>query len=297
VDLAHYLLEAQEMINIVLGKRIVLSLSVEPALPAEKVDTSELELALINLALNARDALPRGGQVGVHARRAEPSESVTLAAPGRYVAIAFGDTGEGIDSDVIEHVFEPFFTTKAAGKGTGLGLSQVHGFCAQAGGTALVSSTPGMGTTVLLVLPAADAAAPGAADTESAAAPIDTSGLVGKRLLLVEDNAELGDSTAALLESFGFQVERAANAEQALARVRATTPRHDIVLSDVLMPGDMDGLAMARALRELEPQLPVVLISGYSSALTQARDFVVLHKPCAPGELLDTLRRAIEQGA
>ena len=132
--------------------------------------------------------------------------------PGRYVAIAFGDTGDGIDSDIIEHVFEPFFTTKAAGKGTGLGLSQVHGFCAQAGGTALVSSTPGVGTTVLLVLPAVDGAAPSASVPEARTAP-DTHGLSGKRLLLVEDNAELGDSTAALLESFGFDVERAGNAD------------------------------------------------------------------------------------
>jgi signal transduction histidine kinase/CheY-like chemotaxis protein len=289
VDLARYLVEVREMMGIVLGKRIEISLDIAKDLPCVKVDTSELELALINLALNARDAMSIGGKVGIQARLAAAEETRSLP-PRRYVVIAFGDTGAGIASDVIDQVFEPFFTTKEAGKGTGLGLSQVRGFCSQAGGTAIVSSALGMGTTVLLVLPAADA--PVGPPEPTAPAP-DARGMEGRKVLLVEDNTELGEVTAALLESFGFEVRRASGAEQAM-EVLAQEGPVDVVLSDVLMPGAMDGLTMARALRESHPGLPVVLISGYSGALTEARDFVVLRKPCAPHELLDALSRAID---
>ncbi len=289
IDLARYLVEVQEMIGIVLGKRIEISLDIAKDLPCVKVDTSELELALINLALNARDAMSAGGRVGIHARIAEAEETHSLP-PDLYVVIAFGDTGEGIASDVVDQVFEPFFTTKEAGKGTGLGLSQVRGFCSQAGGTAIVSSSPGIGTTVLLVLPAV--VAPAELPAPKAPTP-DMQGMEGRQLLLVEDNAELGEVTAALLESFGFEVRRASGAEQAL-QLLAHEVTVDVVLSDVLMPGAMDGLAMARALRESHPGLPVVLISGYSGAITEASDFVVLRKPCAPHELLDALKRAID---
>ncbi len=289
VDLSRYLLEAQDMLTIVLGKRIQLTLDIDKDLPNIKVDTSELELALINLALNARDALPNGGQVGMKARMAEATETAKLP-PGSYAVVAFSDTGEGIADSAIEHVFEPFFTTKASGKGSGLGLSQVLGFCTQAGGTALVSSTPGSGTAVLLILPAADPAKEHDPEPPKPDLSADTT---GKRLLLVEDNAELGDATMALLESYGFNVSRATGAEPALAMLQ---PGHgiDIVLSDVLMPGSMDGLAMARLLREQEPALPVVLISGYSSALTQAHDFIVLQKPSTPSELMGALKWALD---
>jgi CheY-like chemotaxis protein len=147
-----------------------------------------------------------------------------------------------------------------------------------------------MGTAVLLVLPAADA--PVGPPEPTAPAP-DARGMEGRKVLLVEDNTELGEVTAALLESFGFEVRRASGAEQAM-EVLAQEGPVDVVLSDVLMPGAMDGLTMARALRESHPGLPVVLISGYSGALTEARDFVVLRKPCAPHELLDALSRAID---
>jgi signal transduction histidine kinase/CheY-like chemotaxis protein len=292
LDLAPYLSEAQELIRIVLGKRIQLSLWCEPALPPVSVDSGELELALLNLALNARDAMPDGGQVGLHARIADARDTGALP-PGRYVMVAMTDSGVGVDAASIEHVFEPFFTTKAAGKGTGLGLSQVYGFCQQTGGTALISSVPQVGTTVSMLLPATTLAPDGAPPLAPAA---ELHAIAGRRVLLVEDNAELGETTARLLESYGCQVLRAPSAAHALQLLHDGA-NVDVVLSDVLMPGDMDGLTMARRLREMQPALPIVLISGYSTALTQAKDFVVLSKPCAPDELLGTLKRAIDSAA
>jgi CheY-like chemotaxis protein len=236
--------------------------------------------------------MPDGGQVGLHARIADARDTGALP-PGRYVMVAMTDSGVGVDAASIEHVFEPFFTTKAAGKGTGLGLSQVYGFCQQTGGTALISSVPQVGTTVSMLLPATTLAPDGAPPLAPAA---ELHAIAGRRVLLVEDNAELGETTARLLESYGCQVLRAPSAAHALQLLHDGA-NVDVVLSDVLMPGDMDGLTMARRLREMQPALPIVLISGYSTALTQAKDFVVLSKPCAPDELLGTLKRAIDSAA
>ena len=292
IDLARYLREAQELLRIVLGKRVELQLSAAEGLPHITVDSSELELALINLALNARDAMPEGGHVSVHARTATAEEANSLA-PGSYVTISFIDSGVGVDEQTLVHILEPFFTTKAAGKGTGLGLSQVHGFCTQAGGTVLVASSAGEGTIVSLVLP-------GSVPIETENAPstqpaVDSRFIAGKHVLLVEDNAELGNATTSLLESYGCSVERAHDAAHAMWQVAAHRGAFDIVLSDVVMPGEMDGLTMARRLREDNPALPIVLISGYSSALTEARDFVVLHKPCTPQQLIGALTLAIRE--
>ncbi|MEO8122558.1 MAG: response regulator [Burkholderiales bacterium] len=289
IDLARYLQEAKELLRIVLGKRIALQISTAEALSRVTVDSSELELALINLALNARDAMPDGGHVSVSARAASAEEMKGLV-PGTYVTVAFVDSGAGIHENTLAHVLEPFFTTKAAGKGTGLGLSQVHGFCVQAGGTVLLASGTDDGTAVSLVLPGTESIEPELATRASS--PLDSGEIAGKRVLLVEDNAELGDSTAGLLESYGCRVEHAHDAAQALQQVE-TQQAFDVVLSDVVMPGDMDGLTMARRLRARYPNLPIVLISGYSSALTEARDFMVLHKPCGPQQLVTALTEAI----
>ena len=194
-----------------------------------------------------------------------------------------------MDPELASSAFDPFFTTKATGKGTGLGLSQVHGFCVQAGGVARLASTPGVGSTVSMLLPAgakrAGAAAP---DFAASAAPrID-----GARVLLVEDNLELGDVTAALLAEHGARVMRAANAVEAL-RLLAGETVLDIVLSDVVMPGDLDGLALARRLREERPSLPVVLITGYSQHGVSSDEFAVLRKPTSPMDLLRALQRAL----
>lgn len=295
LEICPYLDDAQALIRIVLGSRVQLSVQCASGLPRITVDASELELALINLALNARDAMLEGGQVHIEARMADAVETADLP-PGLYLRLAMRDNGSGVDPGALTHIFEPFFTTKPAGKGTGLGLSQVYGFCQQAGGSATIASRPGEGTTVSMLLPvtaqrvALDAShAPTRKSPRSR--PID-----GLRLLLVEDNPDLAETTEHLLMAHGFRVARALSAAQALEYADDGEP-FDLVLSDVVMPGEMDGLMMARRLRLRYPRLPIVLISGYSTALVEEYDFTVLHKPCAPGELVAALRQAIDEAA
>jgi CheY-like chemotaxis protein len=207
------------------------------------------------------------------------------------VLITVSDDGAGIEPELAARVFEPFFTTKGVGKGTGLGLSQVHGFCVQAGGTARLDSTPGLGTTVSLVLPAARdgddadvaAAAPGATAQPAVA---------GRTVLLVEDNADLAEVTQQLLRTHGAAVVHARDATEALQLLDGGQT-FDVVLSDVVMPGPLDGLQLARRLRRERPELPVVLISGYLAQRPTVRDFQVLSKPCSQDELLDALQAAM----
>jgi signal transduction histidine kinase/ActR/RegA family two-component response regulator len=293
IELQRFLQDVQELMRSVLGRRIAVSASVARDTRAVRVDAGELELALINLALNARDAMPSGGELWLRARNASQEECEGLAGPAgrRYVLISVDDDGSGIDPAIAARVFEPFFTTKPVGKGTGLGLSQVLGFCVQAGGTARLASTPGVGTTVSLLLPAAEhdeLPVLQHAEADTAADAV----LAGARILLVEDNEELAHLTAALLQAHGLQVLRAGNAAQALQMLQ---PPHevDLMLSDVVMPGEMDGVALARQLQREQPQLPVVLVSGYSDVAAQATEFKVLRKPCAEDELVRALSAAL----
>jgi signal transduction histidine kinase len=293
IDLALALPEMRELLSIVLGKRIVVEVKVAPGTSRIVVDAGELELALINLALNARDALqqpgPQGAHVWLEAANAGPAELAELA-PGPYVMITFTDDGKGLDDATASRAFEPFFTTKPAGLGSGLGLSQVHGFCTEAGGRASIASTPGLGTTVSLLLPADEmqAVAPTPAAPAGRSAQPD---LAGMRVLLVEDNESLGDVTAALLGSYGCSVRLARSAEQALAFIDDGDD-FDAVLSDIVMPGGMDGIALGQTLKARQPELPVVLISGYSSERVPRDQFTVLHKPCSPQDLVGALRAA-----
>lgn len=288
LELTRWLPELAELVGSVVGERIRVDIAVLPGTRPVTVDSSELELAIINLALNARDAMPTGGRLEVRARPARRDELGGLAG-GDYVAITLADDGPGLAADVSARAFEPFVTTKAIGRGTGLGLAQVHGFCTQAGGTARLASGPGRGTTVTLLLPASGSAPLAAAP---AARVLREDALHGVRVLVVEDNDDLGVTTAALLTAYGATVERAGGPEEALRLVDTRGP-FDAVLSDVVMPGPTDGLALARTLREEHPRLPVVLISGFSSALAEAHDFVVLRKPCADDELVGALLDAV----
>ena len=291
VELAQMLPWLRELMQTVLGARIEVTVAVAPNTPRVTIDSNELELALTNLTLNARDAMPLGGHLSLQARRAHEDEVPDLP-DGDYVLITLSDDGLGIDDDVAGQVFEPFFTTKEVGQGTGLSLAQVMGFCKQAGGTARLTSTEGLGTTVSLLLPARDEisipAAPAPQIPDSQMPSID-----GARLLLVEDNDDLAAVTAALLGRLGCEVRRAADSQGAL-RLIANEPAFDVVLSDIRMPGGMDGLSLARVLRDHCPDLPVVLISGYAAQTLDGEDFVVLLKPCPPTALIAALHDAIE---
>jgi len=288
VDLHDLLPETLELIRTTVRAGVTVSLRMAEGVPPVRVDQAELELALINLALNARDAMPDGGTLAVVARNATSGEAPP-DRPGHWVAIGVSDTGSGMSPAVRARAFEPFFTTKRAGSGTGLGLSQVLGMCQQAGGTARIDSTEGVGTTVTVVLPASGQ------PTGPAVPPPPAPATLACELLLVEDNRELAPTLQALLESFGARVTWVERADEALAAVTAGDRRFDLVLSDIMMAGPMDGLALARELRRRVPALPVVLTTGYAHELHNAlaAGFEVVPKPCVPEQLLTVLAAAL----
>lgn len=292
VDLSQALPDLRDLMQTVLGARTEVTVAVAPGTPCVTIDTNELELALTNLTLNARDAMPLGGHLRVQGRRAHEDEVPDLP-DGDYVLITVSDDGMGIDDDAARRAFEPFFTTKAVGEGTGLSLAQVLGFCVQAGGTARLTSTEGLGTTVSLLLPACSADTAVAIAIAPVASDSSVPSIDGTRLLLVEDNDDLAEVTAALLGRLGCEVRRAADSQDAL-RLIADEPAFDVVLSDIRMPGGMDGLGLARVLRDYCPDLPVVLLSGYAAMTSADEDFIVLTKPCPPTALITALHDAIE---
>ena len=286
VKLQDWLPATEALIQSTLGPVVTWQMHVEPDTAAVKVDLGELELALINLVVNARYAMSQGGKLVVHAGNAAPA-----AAPGQaMVSISVRDNGAGIAAELLPRVFEPFFTTRERGAGSGLGLSQVQGFCSQAGGFARIESVVGQGTTVWMNLPATDEEAVPAPPPE----PRDTGRLQG-RILLVEDNDEVGSTTEMMLRTAGLDVFRVANGDAALHYLTAGVEQPDVVLSDIAMPGSLNGIALALELRTRRPELPVLLTTGYAEQLSEATasGLRVLQKPTAPDDLLAELRTAL----
>ena len=285
IALQSWLPGAEGLLRSTLGSRIAMEIVVDADVCPVCVDVAELELALINLALNAKHAMPGGGRLRIAARNEGASEDGTT-----MVAIAVADTGVGIAADVLPRVFEPFFTTRMNEAGSGLGLSQVQGFCAQAGGRARIVSAPGVGTTVEMLLPAEHPLA----QSPAAQVAIDPGRLAG-RVLLVEDNEDVAQSTAAIRQAAGLEVTHQWSADTALAALQGGATLPDIVLSDIEMPGKLSGMDLAFRLRELWPRLPVVLITGYAKQLEDAVSggLRVLPKPTPPQDLLRELRRAM----
>jgi signal transduction histidine kinase len=275
-----------DMIKPALGAAIGVHARVAPQTRPIEVDIAEFELALLNLAINARDAMPDGGELHVDVGNTQDGEW-----GGRGVVVAVRDTGVGIAAADLPRVFEPFFTTKGAAHGTGLGLSQVHGFCERAGGTARIDSTPGNGTTVRMIFPAVAAALanPVPADRD------DTALLQGVRVLLVEDNEEVAAGTAAVLRSMGCVVHREHDASRAMRQLEQRGRDFDIMLSDIVMPGATNGIELAMWARAAAPHLPTLLMSGYSDSMERAHalQLDVLPKPCEPAAMGAAIRAAL----
>jgi signal transduction histidine kinase/ActR/RegA family two-component response regulator len=251
-----------------------------------RIDPIQLDLAILNVAVNARDAMPNGGVLRISTRRAPfPDRSGR-----RGVALSIADTGSGVPEAALPHVFEPFFTTKEVGKGTGLGLSQVYGFAKASGGLADIESKVGRGTTVTIYLPEADA---GAVEDrpEAARAPRDSEPPARIRILLVDDNDEVRTVAADFLAEEGFAVRQAGDARAALEVLEREGA--DVLVSDIVMPGGLDGFGLAKAARARWPDLPVLLASGYSTSAAAAAElgFTVLKKPFQMTELGDAVRR------
>jgi len=213
---------------------------------------------------------------------------------GDFAAISVSDIGTGIPADRLPHIFEPFFTTKEVGKGTGLGLSQVYGFAKQSGGDVAVQSEVGRGTTFTLYLPRVDADPDG--EDDDAAGPEPAEHGRGRRVLLVEDNVEVGRFSTQTLQDLGYETTWATNGDEALKVLEETGAGFDVVFSDVVMPG-MGGVELGQEIRRRYPGLPVVLTSGYSHVLAEENrhGFELLHKPYAADELSRVLRRVTQR--
>jgi CheY-like chemotaxis protein/anti-sigma regulatory factor (Ser/Thr protein kinase) len=275
----------RELVDRTMGERIEVVVEADGAGCTVEVDRSQLQSAILNVASNARDAMADGGRLTVSTR------DTTGADGAHMIAIEISDTGTGMDNETLGRIFEPFFTTKPTGKGTGLGLSQVYGFASQSGGTVRVSSEPGTGTMVSLVLPCcdeqpSDRAAPGGEVGAQATASV----------LVVEDNEDVGAFAETLLEELGHDVTLVKSGEEALELARSRD--FDLVFSDVVMPG-MGGLKLAEMLRAEKPGLPVILATGYSQEIAQggSGDWPVILKPYRLATLSEAVADALNGNA
>ena len=258
-----------------------------------EIDIGEFELALVNIAVNARDAMADGGVLSLLVRNVALTRSANVGQlEGQFVALALSDTGSGVAPEHIPKIFEPFFTTKAVGKGTGLGLSQVYGFAHQSGGAVTVASALGRGTTITMYLPRAHAALTVAPETTAPLVP-----QVEGTVLVVEDNREVADVTVGLLEQLGYQALFSESAADALTRLQHGE-KIDLVLSDIVMPGGMDGIELAAEVRRRYPDIPVLLTSGYSDAARDAEPrYAILRKPFELSDLVKALGEAMSRRA
>ena len=290
-DASERLRSLVDMLDTVTGTRIRILKNFPDHPCFVKADVSQFETAVVNLAVNARDAMNGEGSLTLRLEGDQPIPEIRghASAAGPFIVVSITDTGSGIDPSLLNKIFEPFFTTKEVGKGTGLGLSQVFGFTKQSGGDVSVESRVGVGTTMHLYLPQIE-------ETPSievrGAVQEETSG-AGHRVLIVEDNIEVGQFASQILDDLGYVTTWATNGEDALARLGAGAS-FDIVFSDVMMPG-MGGIELAKRVRQRWSTVPVVLASGYSHVLAQegTHGFELLHKPYSADQLSRVLRRLL----
>ncbi|MDU8358400.1 PAS domain-containing sensor histidine kinase [Pseudomonas syringae group sp. J309-1] len=287
------------MIETMVGAQIQITLDLPEQNHFIRADPSQFDTALVNMALNARDAMQGQGSLTLRVYAAEqlPAVRTHPAIAGDYVAVSISDTGCGIPPQNLGHIFEPFYTTKGVGKGTGLGLSQVFGFAKQSGGEIVVTSVIGQGSTFTLYLPRV--VQPG--EPLKAHAPVSLINGHGTTVLVVEDNVDVGTFTVQLLTDLDYVPFLAINAQEALAELAKDARRFDIVFSDVVMPG-MSGIDLGQEIHRLYPDLPVVLATGYSHELAKngTLGFEILHKPYSVEQLSSVLQQVIsvkKQGA
>jgi signal transduction histidine kinase/CheY-like chemotaxis protein len=285
--------EIEELLHRSLREDIVVTIGLPADLWPVTVDPAEFELALLNIAVNARNAMPNGGAFRLVAGNTRcRGEAASSGLVGEFVAISLMDTGTGMPAEVMARAFEPYFTTRPAGRGSGLGLSQVYGFARQSGGSAVLGSAPGQGSAITLFLPRADAGPAMAGEIAVQTASAFGSG----RILLVEDDSSVAEATQDLLHNMGFDTCRVGDGPAALAFVEKD-PKLLLVMSDIVMPGGVSGLELARTLRDRRPELPVLLTTGYSSHTSEvvAEGFALIEKPYRRDVLAASLRSALEK--
>ena len=295
-DVGQRVMNIGEMLESVTGARIQVRVEL-PGQPCYvRVDSSQFETALINIAMNARDAMSGNGTLTLRVDNVPALPSIRGHAESRqpFVTVALADTGSGIAGETFERIFEPFFTTKEVGKGTGLGLSQVFGFAKQSGGNVDVTSTLGQGTVFTLYLPEVQPEVTPHEPSPLVPGPIQDAALC--HILIVEDNLEVGRFANQILQDLGYQTTWATDAEQALALAGPDAGAFDAIFSDVVMPG-MTGVAMAKVLRERRADLPLVLTSGYSEELADNgyEGFEFLAKPYSADQVARALAKAMRK--
>jgi CheY-like chemotaxis protein len=274
-----------QLIKNVLRQGIALELHCEEDLWPVTIDPLQFDLAMLNLAINARDAMPDGGKLAIAARNCALEPTLERSG-GDYVLVTVSDTGTGMPPEVLARALDPFFTTKEAGKGTGLGLAQAYAFATQSMGSLALSSTPGQGTRVELWLPRSTLPLSPQPGRGEHADTLHASG----RVLFVEDDELVREAVVQGLEEAGFEVLVAANGERALAMIEAGLDV-DVAFSDIVMPGQISGIDLADILRERRPGLPVVLATGYTDQRATVPGVQVLAKPYEIGQLVELLSR------
>lgn len=294
VDLANQIERMRDILDRTLRGDVVVEAHLPEGLWPVLVDPAELELTVLNLCVNARDAMPKGGIITIHAENIAAIARDDLS--GDFVALSIRDTGTGMSPEVMAHIFEPFFTTKEVGKGSGLGLAQVYGFAKQTGGSVVAESTLGVGTNVTLLLPRSyqRATTTSQEDTRTRAPRESLAGSI----LLVEDDEEVATLVSEMLRELGYSVTRAASSEAALGAL-ADGRIVDLVFSDIMMPGPMNGFDLAQEIRRRRPHQKILLTSGYPDATSRSDDgggFVILLKPYEIQDLRVSLERALGKG-
>jgi CheY-like chemotaxis protein len=287
-----------ELLKRTLGEQVTVSLKLSPDPCQTSANPGDVDTAILNLAINARDAMPKGGTVALETRRvtidADAAGRILEARPGDYVMLTVSDTGHGMSSKILKHAMEPFFTTKGPGQGTGLGLATVYGTVRQSGGFILIDSTVGEGTSVHLYFPKAE---PGpivsSVRTAAKQAPFGD----GELILVGEDNDPVRKAVTGRLESLGYAVRAATTGPEAITLLESGEPIA-LVFSDIIMPGGMTGYDVAEWVRSMKPELKVVLTSGYSDVPLAASEAVraikVLGKPYTREQLACALREALD---
>ncbi len=286
-----------EMVARSVGEAVKVELDLAEDLWNCRVDPTQAEVAILNVLINARDAMPEGGTVRISTENSEVASSNREIGPlrdGRYVSIAIRDTGTGIPPAVLARVMDPFFTTKEEGKGTGLGLSMVYGFAKQSGGAAQIESTVGEGTTVSLSFPATDGDVN--APSKVSLRAVDRQGT--ETILIVDDREDVAELARTILRDFGYTTLTASNAREAL-EILDSSERIDLLFTDLIMPGGMNGVLLAREARRRQPKLKVLLATGYAEASLERTDiggseFDLLNKPYRRTELVRRVRAILD---
>lgn len=302
VDISALITAFGEIIETTLGSQVDLQLSLRRRLPAVLLDADNFEMALLNIVINARDAMPKGGLVTIttSALHLNGDAEARNLPSGDYVAVEVRDEGEGMPAYVVERATEPFFTTKGVGKGTGLGLAMAHGFVQQSRGRLEIDSVPGQGTTIRMLFPisrdglkVAPIAGAAVAATSNGQAP------ASEHILIVEDNLEVLELAREILAGLGYQVTTATSGDEGLSVFEQSPEAFDLLFSDLVMPGGMNGISLAAEVQRRRPDLPVLLTTGYNEELVidgpsrPAMD--VIGKPYRRAELIDRVRQALNR--